>query len=313
MASTKVAVVGVGALGEHHTRIYSELPEAELVSVVDVEEERLRPVANRYHCQSYRHYRDVLDSVEAISLAVPTHHHAGIGVEFLKRGVHVLVEKPIAQDLHEADQLIQAQEKSGAILQIGHSERFNPAFLAVQDQITQPRFFEAHRLGVFAPRSLDVDVVLDLMIHDLDLILHLVDSPIREIRAVGIPVITPKTDIANARLEFENGCVANVTASRVSRETIRKLRFFQPRDYISIDFHKQDVEMFSVREEDQGRQIAEQNFEIRREEPLKLEIQTFLAAIKKEKPLPQEPVACTGQEAKRVLALALEIKSAIEG
>ncbi|MDA2934598.1 Gfo/Idh/MocA family oxidoreductase [Acidobacteria bacterium AH-259-D05] len=312
MVGTKVAVVGVGALGEHHTRIYSELPEAELVSVVDVEEERLQPVASRYQCNAYRDYKEVLDSVEAISLAVPTRQHARIGAECLSRGVHVLVEKPIAQNLQEADELIQAQEKSGAILQVGHSERFNPAFLAVKDRITQPRFFEAHRLGVFVPRSLDVDVVLDLMIHDLDLILHLVDSPIREIRAVGIPVITPKTDIANARLEFDNGCVANVTASRVSRERIRKLRLFQSRDYVSIDFHKQDVEMFSLREKDQGRRIAEQSFEIRQEEPLKLEIQTFLATIKNESSLPQEAVACTGQEGKRALALALEVKKIIE-
>lgn len=313
MASTRVAVVGVGALGEHHARIYAELPEAELVAVVDIDEERLHPLAQRYQCESFHDYGKILDSVQAISLAVPTLQHAPIGVEFLKRGVHVLVEKPIAPNLRDADALIQAQEEGGAILQVGHSERFNPAFLAVRDRITEPRFFEAHRLGMFVPRSLDVDVVLDLMIHDLDLILHLVDSPICEIRAVGIPVITPKTDIANARLEFENGCVANVTASRVSREKIRKLRFFQPHDYVSVDFHNQVAEMVSLRQEKQSRHIAEVNPEISPEEPLKLELQAFLAAINHEHPPSQQTAgACTGQEGRRALELALEIKRTIE-
>ncbi len=312
MARTRVAVVGVGALGAHHSRVYAELPEAELVSVVDIDQERLPPLSERYQCEAFPRYEDILDTVDAISLAVPTRHHASIGVEFLKRGVHVLVEKPIAPSVEDAAALIQAQEESGAILQVGHSERFNPAFLAIREHVTQPRFFEAHRLGVFVARSLDVDVVLDLMIHDLDLILHLVDSPIREIRAVGIPVITPKTDIANARLEFEDGCVANVTASRVSREKIRKLRFFQPHDYVSVDFQKQEVEMVSLRQEQQPPRIAEFNPEISSEEPLKLELQAFLAAVNNDKPLFRHSVVCSGREGKRALELALEIKKTIE-
>ncbi len=312
MNKTKVAVVGVGALGEHHARIYAELPEADLVSVVDIDQERLHSLAQRYQCEAFQDYRDILDSVQAISLAVPTHQHAPIGVEFLKQGVHVLVEKPIAPSLQDAASLLRAQGEGKAVLQVGHSERFNPAFLAVRGRVTQPRFFEAHRLGVFVPRSLDVDVVLDLMIHDLDLILHLVDSPIREIRAVGIPVITPKTDIANARLEFENGCVANVTASRVSRETIRKLRFFQPHDYISLDLQKQDVEMVSLREKEQERSVSETNPEIFSEESLKSELQAFLAAINDRNSSSQESVACTGQDGARALELALEIKKIIE-
>jgi len=305
-------VVGVGALGEHHARIYSELPDAELVAVVDIDQEKAQQVASRYHCQSYQRYEEILDSVEAISLAVPTREHARIGVEFLKQDVHVLAEKPIAQNLEEADQLIQAQKKSGALLQVGHSERFNPALLAVKPLVRQPKFFETHRLGIFTPRSLDVDVILDLMIHDLDIILHLVDSPIQEIRAVGIPVLTPRIDIANARLQFENGCVANVTASRVSREKIRKLRFFQHLEYVSIDFHKQEVEMFHLQEEGEKRQITERNFEIQRDEPLKLEIQTFLRAIQGKKPSGQEPVGCSGEEGKRALALALEVKNSAQ-
>ncbi|MCH8320490.1 MAG: Gfo/Idh/MocA family oxidoreductase [Acidobacteria bacterium] len=171
---TRLAVVGVGALGEHHARIYSELPDAELVAVVDIDQGKAQQVASRYHCQSYQRYEEILDSVEAISLAVPTREHARIGVEFLKRDVHVLVEKPIAQNLEEADQLIQAQKKSGALLQVGHSERFNPALLAVKPLVRQPKFFETHRLGIFTPRSLDVDVILDLMIHDLDVIISMV-------------------------------------------------------------------------------------------------------------------------------------------
>ena len=305
----RLAVVGVGALGEHHARIYSELPDAELVAVVDIDEGKAQQVASRYHCQSYQRYEEILDSVEAISLAIPTREHARIGMEFLKRDVHVLVEKPIAQTLEEADQLIQVQKKSGALLQVGHSERFNPALLAVKPLVCQPKFFETHRLGIFVPRSLDVDVILDLMIHDLDIILHLVDSPIQEIRAVGIPVLTPRIDIANARLQFENGCVANVTASRVSREKIRKLRLFQHLEYLSIDFHKQEVEMFHLQEEGGTRQIAERNFEIEHDEPLRLELQTFLNAIQSKKTSDQEPVGCTGEEGKRALELALEVKS----
>ncbi|MEE2822795.1 MAG: Gfo/Idh/MocA family oxidoreductase [Acidobacteriota bacterium] len=311
MASTRVAVVGVGALGEHHARIYAELQEAELVSVVDIAEERCRTIAQQYGCKFFNNYEDILDSVEAISLAVPTRQHAQIGIEFLKRGVHVLVEKPIASTLEDAVALIQAQKKSGAILQVGHSERFNPAFLSIKSGITEPRFFEAHRLGVFVPRSLDVDVVLDLMIHDLDLILHLVDSPIQEIRAVGVPVITPKTDIANARLEFENGCVANVTASRVSREKVRKFRFFQPHEYVSVDFYKQDVEMVSLNKEQQQWNIEEGNSELSSEEPLKLELQAFLATIKNDSSSSQKSLVCTGQDGKCALELALEVKRVI--
>ena len=306
---TRVAVVGVGALGEHHARIYSELPDAELVAVVDIDEQKARQVASRYQCQSYQRYEEILNSVEAISLAVPTCDHARIGVEFLKRDIHVLAEKPIASNVEEADQMIQAQTKSGALLQVGHSERFNPALLAVKPLFRQPRFFETHRLGIFVPRSLDVDVILDLMIHDLDIILHVVDSPIREIRAVGIPVVTPRIDIANARLQFENGCVANVTASRVSREKIRKLRFFQPLEYVSIDFHKQEVEMFHLEEKGEARQIAERNFEIKREEPLRLELETFLNAIAGKKSSEQEPAGCSGEEGRRALEVALEVKS----
>ena len=311
-SATKVAVVGVGALGKHHARIYSERADVELVAVVDINQERLWQVASACSCPGYENYRDILDHVEAISLAVPTVEHARIGTEFLEKGKHILVEKPVSQTLNEADNLIQAAKKSGAILHVGHSERFNPALLAVRPHIRHPRFFEAHRLGVFVPRSLDIDVVLDLMIHDLDLILYLVESEVQEIRAVGIPVLTQRTDIANARLAFKNGCVANVTASRVSTEMTRKLRFFQAQEYVSLDFSTQELEVHRVKSGDAGMGITEKIFEVTKEEPLKLEVEVFLSAICGKGTAEESPNGCSGEEGKRALSLALEIKNIIE-
>jgi predicted dehydrogenase len=181
-----------------------------------------------------------------VTIAVPTEHHGVIGCEFLRRGVSVLMEKPISRTLEEADALIAAAGQTNAVLQIGHLERFNPAVRAVADIVTRPRFFETHRLGVFSPRSLDIDVVMDLMIHDLDVILSLVNEEVASISAVGVPILSPRVDIANARIEFVDGCVANITASRISREKVRKLRFFQPRDYVSLDYTNQEVEVFSL-------------------------------------------------------------------
>ena len=312
LAPIKVAVVGVGALGEHHARIYSELSEAELVAVVDTQEDRAQRLADLCSCRFYSDYREIFGAVDAVSLVVPTAEHARIGVDLLKKGMHVLVEKPIAQSTAEADLLIQAQKENGAVLHVGQSERFNPALLAVQPFISEPRFFESHRLGVFVPRSLDIDVVLDLMIHDLDLILHFVKSPIREIRAVGIPVLSSRVDIANARLEFENGCVANVTASRVSTEKIRKLRLFQEEGYVSIDFHKQRAEIHQLREATEGKQIGQQELSIQQEQPLRLEIQAFLRAVNKEDEHPSLPTGCPAEEGQRTLDLALKVNEAIE-
>jgi predicted dehydrogenase len=246
--------------------------------------------------------------VAAVTLAVPTQLHSSIGKELLEQGIHVLVEKPIAEDLAGADELIQAQSKGESVLHVGHSERFNPVVEAVRGYVSTPQFFEAHRLGVFVSRSLDIDVVLDLMIHDLDLILHLSAGELVEIRAVGIPVLTPRVDIANARLEFDNGCVANVTASRVSKEKIRKLRFFQPHDYISLDFHNQLVEMYSLSGNEREKQIIERSLDIRQGEPLRVELEAFLAAIAGD----SSSVACTGEEGKRALAVALDILRKIQ-
>ena len=308
----RVAVIGAGALGEHHARIYSQLEETNLVGVVDVRKEKARRVASRFGCEAYEKYQDLLGSVDAVSLVVPTRLHASIGIDFLRRGVHVLVEKPIAADADQAKKLISSKKTTGVVLHVGHLERFNPALLAIKPLITQPRFFEAHRLGVFVSRSLDVDVVLDLMIHDLDLILHLVPSPIEEVRAVGIPVLTSRVDIANARLEFKNGCVANITASRVSQEKIRKLRFFQTTDYVSLDLHKQEVEMHSLVDTAQGKQMSKRDVEVFSGEPLKLEIQAFVGDIRKKSESCQSLSSCSAEEGQRALSLALQIKTTIE-
>ncbi len=306
----KTAVVGVGALGEHHARILAELEEAELVAVADVRAERAERFASQYGCRALHDFREVAGLAEAVCLAVPTSEHGRIGSELLSRGLHVLVEKPMAHDLAAADALIEAAERSGRILHVGHSERFNPAVLAVRPLVKAPLFFEAHRLGVFVPRSLDIDVVLDLMIHDLDLILQWVGRPLTEVRAVGIPILTPRVDIANARLEFDNGCVANVTASRVSAEKVRKLRFFQKHDYVSIDFQQRAAGMYSLVHEEGRPRIASRQFEIDRTEPLRGEIQAFLAAVRGDSE--GGAVACTGLQGRRALEVALQLLSQMQ-
>jgi predicted dehydrogenase len=307
MSKIQAAVVGVGALGKHHARIYAELDHVELVAVVDQDVERAEQVATQYNCQAFSKVVSLPASLAVASLAVPTEVHCQIGCELLGNGIHLLVEKPIARTLPEADQLINQREKTGAVLQVGHTERFNPVVHAVLPFVTRPQFFEAHRLGVFVPRSLDVDVVLDLMIHDLDLILWLTGQEIEQIHAVGIPVLTPRVDIANARIEFKDGCVANVTASRVSRDRIRKLRFFQPHDYISLDLQEKSVEMYSVIDAAGQKTISERKPEIEPFEPLKREIQAFLAAVEGH----PGKYSCSAQEGRNSLALALRILNQI--
>lgn len=306
MRKLRVGVIGVGSLGRHHGRIYRELEGAELVGVADVSEERARTVAESLGCRAFNDFRELLPEVEAVSLAVPTEFHCEVGVPVLEAGVHVLVEKPLTADLDEADRLIEAGRRTGRVLQVGHTERFNPVLRAVLPHLKRPRFFEAHRLGVFVARSLDVDVILDLMIHDLDLVLWLVGAPIREIRAVGIPVLTPKIDIANARIEFANGCVANLTASRVSRERVRKLRLFQARDYVSLDFHNRTVEMYSLASEGGAPRIVERHPEVDSVEPLRAELEAFLEAAAGGRPR----LSCGPEEGRAAVALALEILAA---
>lgn len=250
---TKVAVIGVGAFGRNHARVYSELAksgEVALVGVVDSDISRAAAVAGEFGTRPYASVGDLLCDPaarpQAASVAVPTAQHLAVGRDLMEAGVDVLIEKPLAASLDEADELIRIAQRTGRIAQVGQLERFNPGVQATLPLVTRPLFFEVHRLSVFTPRSLDVDVVLDLMIHDIDIVLSLVNSPVKEIRSVGLPVLTPKVDIANVRVEFDSGCVANFTASRVSTERVRKLRFFQPSQYISIDYTRQDVVVFSV-------------------------------------------------------------------
>ncbi len=279
------------------------MEDVELVGVADLRPERTAEVAGLYGCEGCVDYRDLLDRVDAVSLAVPTEQHVEVGLAVLERGIHLLVEKPIAPSLDGADSLIEEAARRSMVLQVGHVERFNPVLQAVLPYLKHPQFFEAHRLGVFVRRSLDVDVVLDLMIHDLDLVLWLTGREVRDIRAVGIPILTPRVDIANVRLEFDDGCVANLTASRVSRERVRKLRFFQAHDYVSLDFHGRTLEMYSLEEQGATRQIVERKPGVTDVEPLEAELSAFVDAVSGR----PAPSSCSGESARSALALALEI------
>ena len=299
MAPVRIAVIGAGEFGQHHARVLHDLRGAELVAVVDSDPSRAAAVAGRFGARAVTDYRDLEGRLDAATVAVPTAQHAAIGADLLARGVDVLVEKPIAPDLDSADQLIAAARRHGRILQVGHLERFNPAVEAASALASLPLFFEVHRMSVFTPRSLDVDVVLDLMIHDLDIVLSLVESEIQQIHAVGLPVLSPRADIAHVRLQFQNGCVANFTASRVSTERIRKLRFFQPRQYISVDYSRQDGAVFSV---GAAGKIDIQPLAVERGEPLAREMASFLEAVTK-----RTSPRVTGEEARRALQVALRI------
>lgn len=304
MDHIRVGVVGVGALGQHHARVYASLPETTLVGVADTLPGRAEQIAGPLGAQAFQDYTNLLGKVDAVSIATPTILHAEIGERFLKEGVHVLVEKPIAHTLEEADRLIAAARANGRVLQAGHLERFNPAVMQLREIAHNPRFFEAHRMGLFSPRSLDIDVILDLMIHDLDIISLLQPSPVASVSAVGIAILSNRIDIANARIQFEDGCVANVTASRVSTEKIRKLRLFQRQEYISLDYSRQDVSVFSLNRKPDAviPEILSRKLTPEKQEPLRLELLSFLRATRG-----LEPVACTGEEGKKALELALQI------
>lgn len=309
MDKIRVGVIGTGALGQHHARVYASLPEAELVGVADTAPERAGEMAARFGTKAYSDYTELFGKVDAVNIATPTTTHAEIGIHCLKEGIHVLAEKPIAHSLEAADQLIQAARENGRILQIGHLERFNPAVVALREIVTRPRFFEAHRMGLFSPRSLDVDVILDLMIHDLDIISLLVPSAVENITAVGIAILSNRIDIANARIQFADGCVANITASRVSMEKIRKLRLFQKQEYISVDYTRQDLAVFSLKQNDGSPlpEIVNRKIEPEKKEPLLLELVSFLEAIRG-----AHPVACGGDEGRRALGLAMQIREQAE-
>ncbi len=279
-ADLRVAVVGAGYLGRHHARILSTLEGARLVAVVDTIRDRAAEAAAASGALALTDVRD-LPEVDAVTVAVPTELHRDVALPLLRDGIAVLVEKPMARSVAEADELLAAAAASGATLAVGHTERYNPAVAAVLPLVTSPRFIEVHRLGVFPDRSLDIDVVFDLMIHDLDIILALVDSDVESMEAVGVPVLTAKFDIANARLKFASGCIANVTASRISRERVRKIRFFQPDAYISIDYAAQEVEGWRLVPRPGGRPAIEGGpLPVQRDEPLRRELADFIRAAR---------------------------------
>ncbi len=304
----KIAVIGVGHLGRHHARLLAGLDGAQLTAVVDVDAERAAAAAGDSGARVLSDYRDLFGNVDAVTVAVPTERHRDIALPFLERGISVLVEKPITRTVEEADALIAAAKASGATLAAGHTERYNPAVAAVMPLVSTPRFIEVHRLGVFPDRSLDIDVVFDLMIHDLDIILAIVKAEVTAIEAVGVPVLTDKFDIANARLRFATGCIANVTTSRISKERVRKIRFFQPDAYISIDYAEQEVEGYRLkRREGQRPEIQGGKLPVVREEPLKRELADFVQAVRdKRAPL------VSGEDGRRALALAQAIADKME-
>lgn len=337
-AATRVAVVGAGAFGRNHLRVYRELELAgepvRLVAVVDPDEQVRARVSTQYGIAAFAGVEQMLASglgVDAASVCVPTVQHGAAAFPLLRAGVDLLIEKPFAANLAEADALLALASAQQAVLQVGHLERFNPAVAAARSHLNRPMFFEAHRLSIFTARSLDVDVVLDLMIHDLDIVLSLVDSPVREVRAVGLPVLSRTVDIANVRVEFENGCIANFTASRISTERVRKLRFFQPHQYLSLDFARQDLLLIDVtaaaglspeqlaalidvhsKPEAEGAPrhptagLNMSKIPVEAGEPLRLELASFLKAVRER----SRPVV-DGADGRRALALALEINAAI--
>jgi predicted dehydrogenase len=307
--SLRIAVIGVGHLGKHHARILSTLPGATLVAVVDTNAARSAEVAEATGSAALSDYHDLLGKVDAVTVAVPTDRHRELALPFLNAGVHVLVEKPMARNLIEADDMIHAAARAGTIIAVGQTERFNPAVVAARPMLTDPRFIEVHRLGTFPERSLDIDVVFDLMIHDVDIVLSLVGSEVESIEAVGVPVLTGRVDIANARLKFANGCIANLTASRISRDRVRKIRFFQPMAYLSIDYAAQKLDVWRlVKNEGPVPAIEGGELPVPNEEPLKRELADFVDAI-----ATRRPPTVTGVDGRRALALATQIAGRIAG
>ena len=300
-----VGVVGVGSLGQAHARIYSELDNANLVGVYDIDSSRAKDIANRYNTKAFDSMEALTAEIDAVSMVVPTDLHRAVGEQLLRHGLHVLIEKPIASTTQEAEELVALANQQNVILQVGHVERFNPVLSYLEDVAVRPRFIEAHRLASYppprdglAPRGTEVSVVLDLMIHDLEVILHLVRSPVEEFHAVGVPVLSQSEDIANVRLHFENGCVANVTASRISPERMRKIRVFESDTYISLDYQNQSGEVY--RKKDMG--IERESVPIEKAEPLAVELDSFLTCVERH----SDPVV-SGEHAAEALKLAVAV------
>src|SRR5690348_16094514 len=303
----RVAVVGCGEFGRNHARVYREMESAELAGVFDADRGRAAGLAAEFETRAFGALEELQGTVDAASVAVPTAAHAETGSRLMDMGVDVLVEKPMARSLEEADALLAAAKRHQRILQVGHVERFNPAVIAVQPILKRPLFFEVHRLGVFTPRSLDVDVIYDLMIHDLDILLALVGEPVMEVKAVGIPVLTDKVDIAHARLEFAGGAVANVTASRVSTERVRKMRFFQQHEYISLDYARRDALRIGVKRPGPQPEFGFEKLNAQSVEPLHAELEAFVDAVRTRNEPPTNGVA-----GRAALALAGRVTASIQ-
>ena len=304
----RVATIGVGHLGRHHARLLATLPDATFVAAVDLVPERAKAAIAGTAADALEDYRALFGRVDAVTVAVPTVEHLRVARDFLERGVHVLVEKPMAVSLAEADAMIGAARASGATLAIGHTERFNPAIAAALPELRTPRFIEVHRLSGFPERSLDIDVVFDVMIHDLDIILAVDGTEVVSVEAIGVPVLTGKVDIANARVTFASGCIANITASRISRDKIRKIRCFQPDMYVSIDAGSQELEVWRLERRGHERPaIAGGPVPIEKDEPLRLELADFVRAIRS-KGQPR----VDGEAGRRALELATKVAEAID-
>jgi predicted dehydrogenase len=305
----RMAVIGVGHLGRHHVRILSALPDVNVVAAVDVVADRAAAAVAGTPAEALADFRALLGQVDAVTVAVPTRAHLEVAGAFLERGVHVLVEKPMAPSVEDADALLRLAETSGAVLAVGHVERFNPAVEAAMSVLRTPRFIEVHRLSGFPDRSLDVDVIFDVMIHDLDIILAMDRSAVQAVEAIGVPVLSPKVDIANARVRFASGCVANITASRISRDKIRKVRCFQPDMYVSIDYAEQELEVWRLAPDAEGRPaIAGGRVDVVKDEPLRRELVDFVSALRDGR-----APHVTGADGRRALALASRVAQAIAG
>ncbi|MFW6131096.1 MAG: Gfo/Idh/MocA family protein [Candidatus Aminicenantaceae bacterium] len=298
MDKVKVGIIGVGYLGMQHARILSYLEDAELKGVVDIDFKKAVQIGNRHGVKYYQNYKEMLDEIDAGIVATPTSDHFSISKTLLEEGKSVLVEKPITETIEQGEELVEIAKKNGLILQVGHLERFNPAVEAIEDVISEPKFIEVQRLGSFSARSLDIDVVLDLMIHDLDIILALIKDEVNSIKSSGIHVLSNKIDIANARIEFKSGCIATLTASRVHQGKVRKLRIFEPTSYYSIDYIDQQTKVFPLN----GQQTAIKSLKITKEEPLKKELQNFFNCIRSKK-----TTKVSGAEGLRALKLAYRV------
>lgn len=298
MTPVRVGVVGVGHMGREHARIYSKLPSAAFAGVYDADKSTSRKIAQQHHCRSFESLVEMLGAVDAVSIATPTSAHYETAKLFLGAGKSVLVEKPISNTSAEASELVELADKYRLVLQVGHIERFNPVLQALEERLTRPRFIESHRLSPFPGRSTDIGVVMDLMIHDLEIILHLVRSPVASLDAVGVPVLSTSEDIANVRIRFENGCVANITTSRISPEKLRKIRVFQDDAYISLDYMKQEGLIYRK----EGGQITRNDIPVFKDEPLKRQLDSFLHCVAQK----GQPVV-SGNHAAAALNLASRI------